>query len=202
MQSALQKIEAAVGIAASFMIGLSLSVVSFVVLLADLSSGEFSHLGPVLALFVGSTTLAALLVCTVRTVLERIFPEEARSKRAPVNLPRGVFLATRRLHRLLPWPLAVVLSALWFAHFASGVLVTIGAVRWVELVFDGRAPLVRAILPHALGFAFLFAANLYVLLALGLQVRRPAPLEHWWRWRVVIDLFMLLVAMLIVRFLS
>jgi hypothetical protein len=52
-------------------------------------------------------------------------------------------------------------------------------------------------MPQVLGFGFTFAANVYVLLAVGLLSRRPAPVERWLRWRLLLDLVVLLVSVLL-----
>jgi hypothetical protein len=53
-----------------------------------------------------------------------------------------------------------------------------------------------------LGFGFIFAANLFFLLALALLSQRPTLAERWWRWRVLVDILVLLVGVLIVRALA
>jgi hypothetical protein len=55
----------------------------------------------------------------------------------------------------------------------------------------------QVVVPQLMGFGFTFAANVYVLLAVGLLSRRPAPVERWWRWRLLLDLAVLLVSVLL-----
>jgi hypothetical protein len=192
--------ETILGVLAAFILSLSLAVVSFVATLAYLVNADHEHLGYAAGLFVAGTVLAVVLIRTVSQIMQRTFPAWEGRKRAAVTLPRAVFLATRRL-RCLPWPLRLLLALWWLAHFASGVLVVVGSARWAEAAFP-RGSVARVLVPQLLGFGFIFAANLFFLLALALMSERPTLAERWWRWRVLLDLLMLLAGVLIIRALA
>jgi hypothetical protein len=127
-------------------------------------------------------------------LLSPFLPEE-ENEGPGEHLPLAVRMAVR-LPRF-PWLLRLPLGLWWLGHFSSGVFLALGAGLWFERAFPATAPQVRFLLAQGLGFAFVFAANLYLMLALGLFTRRPETLSQCWRWRLVIDAAVLLTAILL-----
>jgi hypothetical protein len=113
------------------------------------------------------------------------------------HLPLAVMMAV--LLPRFPWLLRPLLGLWWLAHFSSGVFLALGTGPAFESAFPNWSPEARFLLAQAFGFTFIFAANLYLMLALGLFVRRSGTLCQLWRWRLVVDAAVLLAAILLSR---
>jgi len=107
----------------------------------------------------------------------------------PVRLPFALVVAAQ-----LPpiSPRFRPLLGLWcLAHFAAGgfsALVCAMAHRALAVV-----PVERVLVPSVSHFGVLFAVNLYLMLAVAVFIRQPAVLNRLWRWRLAVDLALILV---------
>jgi len=87
--------------------------------------------------------------------------------------------------------LALPLSIWWVGHFLFAPLLRIAVANLGEAT---RLPLLGFIWAQMMILGFTFAANLYLLLALGALVRRLDVLRTVWRWRLAVDLAIVLLA--------
>jgi len=132
--------------------------------------------------------------CSIWPATVRVSTEWAWGGQAPETgdsreLPDAVPLAVAMSQELRPLPLTVglPLSVWWLAHFAAALLLGHLAVRLIAaaLLRPGVGPFF--IVGVALHFALLFAANLYLLLAVAVLIRREGVQHGLWKCRVVID---------------
>jgi hypothetical protein len=194
--------ELLLGLLAVFILSFALPVLGFLMTLATLIGRDWNlHerlIPPVV--FLVATPLSVILVRTVVRILElsNPFGEVRTPGSARLSFSEAIFQATRYPH--LPWLLRPFLSLWWLAHFAGGVLITVAAAqRWTRAAFNPNDTLTQTVLPSVLGLAYSFAGNLYLGLALGVVMRRPLLLERLWKWRLLTDILIMLIAGFVVQ---
>jgi hypothetical protein len=92
----------------------------------------------------------------------------------------------------LRWPripvvLQPFLSVWWLAHFGTAVALGLGVSLATKQLLAAH-PFAGVALPLLLDFGVLFAANLYLLMAIAMFGQRLALWLRLWRWRIVVDL--------------
>jgi len=129
--------------------------------------------------------LAAVLGASRRIVL-------SRDARIVPTAPLAVLIAGQLPP--IPWLLRPVVGLWWTAHFAGAA--ALGMLAYDSLLGSLKGAPFQQQLFLPLGFyvPLLFAANLYLLLAAAVFFRNPAVHTELWRWRLVIDLALGLVA--------
>ena len=98
------------------------------------------------------------------------------------------------------WPVLFrpVLAAYWAAHFLLGVALAFGLERLGLEATGGKSARHVAgtlALTAAAVFAFTYAANFYLLLALTTVTRSRRVVDPVWRWRVLVDVALTAVAL-------
>jgi hypothetical protein len=115
-----------------------------------------------------------------------------RDTRLAPGPPLAIVMAARlpRIPRLL----RPVVGLWWGTHFVGVAILGMVVYGAMEEIFK-HAPLYqRLLVPLALHLALLFAANLYLLLAVAVFLRDPTTHAKVWSWRFIIDLALSFVA--------
>ena len=122
--------------------------------------------------------------------------DDGRERPEPVPLA----VAMARELRPLPFTVGLPLSVWWLAHFVAALLLGHLAVRLIAaaLLRPGVGPFF--IVGVALHFALLFAANLYLLLAVAVLIRREGVQHGLWKHRVFIDALLALGSMCVILY--
>jgi hypothetical protein len=107
--------------------------------------------------------------------------------------PLAVVMAYRlpRIH----WLLRPVVGLWWGAHFAGVAALGIMVKDVLNEVLRHAPLFERVALPLSMHLILLFAANLYLLLAVAVFFRNPTVHGRVWSWRFMIDLAMSLLAL-------
>ena len=212
-----QRLESVIGLCATFFVGYIPPVVLAFSTLANFGErmwwwGGLAAVGTVLACFV-----AASVTRMASTAFYQCYPEfgPARPDRFilsrllkptwPVDqvvLP-GTPLAVAMAALLPPIPRLArpVLSLWWLGHFASGMVFGLFAYQVGDHAFANAqvaGKILAVVLPLVFHVGFLFAVNLYLLLAVAVYVRRPAIHEKLWRLRFLVDFVFTLVVLWLV----
>jgi hypothetical protein len=87
-----------------------------------------------------------------------------------------------------PVALRLLLSLWWLAHFVAGAVCGFVASKVAFDFLNNPAPAIVIIFPLAFQIAFLFAVNLYLVMAVAVVCYHYRLHEVIWRWRFVIDL--------------
>lgn len=82
------------------------------------------------------------------------------------------------------------LTLWWLAHFAAGAIIGLFASRMVIDVLNNPAWAFLVVLPVAFQVAFLFAVNLYLVMAIAVLCQDRRLPEFVWRWRLSVDLLL------------
>jgi hypothetical protein len=106
--------------------------------------------------------------------------------------PLAVVMA-RRLPRL-PWPLRWLVGLWWGAQFAGVAALGIFIYGVLDMVLKNAPLHHRLLIPLSYHMALLFAANLYLLLAVAAFFRNPIVHAKLWSWRFIVDLTLSLAA--------
>jgi hypothetical protein len=200
--------EAVVGAAAVFVIGFAPPVLALLLGLAALVNRENAEELPAWVCFpvmLASGALAVWLARLIHRALYTRHPELRKLDRVAnpgqkpslrpfdsdeplekIDMPMAV-VAGVTLPRIA-WPLAVPLALWWLAHAGVGVFIGLRADDYIESAFGQAPPWVKYVLPSVMNFAFSFATNIYLMLAVGLFVRKTTALMAIWRVRLFIDL--------------
>jgi hypothetical protein len=99
--------------------------------------------------------------------------------------PVALLIADRLCNE--PIVLRPFLSLWWLGHFVAGAFIGIGASRVAIDFLKNPALAFMIILPLAFQFAFLFAVNLYLVMAVAVVCHDHRVHELIWRSRFVID---------------
>jgi hypothetical protein len=137
------------------------------------------------ALAVSCPGLAKLLGVAWRAVRH---PED----QLPAAAPLAVVMAVRL--PCIPWLLRPLVGLWWGAHFAGAAALAILVNQAMDEILKHAPMHQQVLLPLTMDLALLFAANLYLLLAVAVFFRNPAVHARLWSWRFVIDLVLVLVA--------
>jgi hypothetical protein len=199
----LERIEAVLGLLATFIIGFALPVVALVTLVAGLVNWGWPWVPPSVLVLLLATLPAVGLARLANAALHDRFPELVRHELKPAGaepmwfpfgdnpeiVPAQLPLALVMAARLPPFPFLPrpFLGFWWLAHFAAGIVLGVGLHAAAHQALAG-APIARILVPQVLHFGVLFAVNLYLLLAVAVVLRRPALWIRVWRCRVLIDL--------------
>jgi hypothetical protein len=200
--------EAIIGTLAVFVIGFAPPVLALLFGLAALSNAENAKELPAWVCFPACLVTGALAVWLARLIQRALYmchpelkkldqalaakqqalltPFDADAPSEKVNLPMAI-VAGMNLPRV-PFLLALPLALWWLAHCGVGVFIGLRLDDYIDLAFRGVPPAVKYVLPQVLNFAFSFATNIYLLLAVALFVRRPTALMWVWNLRLLVDL--------------
>ena len=190
MPAASVSVEAVLGLLATFFIGFSAPLL----LVGALFGARTPAMITLLAL--GFTGWAAIFVA--RLASQALEGERQRSFRLGntrpdfrpldsdlLRIPLALAMVARlpRIHRFIrPW-----LGLWWLLHFtAAAFLGHLAATRTLQ-EFDVNKLLLSIPLAILMHFAFLFAANLYLLLAIAILVPWPKLWLQIWKQRFLID---------------
>jgi hypothetical protein len=115
------------------------------------------------------------------------FPEQTLDgiRLAPLR-PVALRVADRVLR--VPFLLRPILGLWWLVHFVAAAFIGFTLSRAVIGMLDAPAHVFMLILPMAFQITFLFACNVYLLLAIAVVFRSRPFYEGIWRWRLLIDL--------------
>jgi hypothetical protein len=202
--------EAILGTAAVFIIGFAPPVLALLFGLAALMNRENARWLPAWVCFPFCLVSGALAVWVVRVVQRALYmchPELQKLDRAmtrgqkplltpfdsdepaeTMKLPMAI-VAGINLPRI-PLLLAIPLALWWLGHAGAGVFVGLKLDDYMDSAFRRSPDWVKYVLPHVLNFGFSFAANIYLMLAVALFVRKTAVLQWVWKMRLLIDLIL------------
>lgn len=203
-----ERAEAILGTAAVFMIGFAPTILGVLFGLAALVNRENAEWLPAWVCFPVAVVSGALAVWVARLIqralymchpelrkLDQVLTRGQKSLMTPfetdqpvetVHLPMAVVAGTS-LPRV-PVLAAIPLALWWLAHASTGVIVGLRLDRYMDQAFRGAPAGVKYVLPQVLNFAFSFAANIYLMLAVALFVRNTTWLLRLWKVRLFIDL--------------
>ena len=104
----------------------------------------------------------------------------------PLYLPLAVAMAIR----LPKWPTIVraIVAVWWLCHFLAAAMIGHAVAAHCLKGVNNQGLIVGLPITLLVTFAFLFAANLYLMLAVAVCIRRPAIWLIAWRHRFVVDL--------------
>jgi hypothetical protein len=106
------------------------------------------------------------------------------------------------LLRPLPVPARLALSLWWLSHFALAVVAGHYSAHLATQGLAGRGEAILFLVGVALHFAFLFAANLYLLLAAAVLIRVESVWHDLWNYRIAIDLYLALGSTFVAQYLK
>jgi hypothetical protein len=104
----------------------------------------------------------------------------------PVHLPLAVAMAIR----LPKWPTIVrpLVAVWWLSHFLAAAMIGHSVAAHCLKGVNNQGLIVGIPMTLLVTFAFLFAANLYLMLSVAVCIRRPGIWLIAWRHRFVLDL--------------
>lgn len=195
-------IEAVLGLLAAFFIG-------FIAPLAAFALTMTLRLPPVLRVFAGLLTvgytgwLAILVARLASAALEgddhHTFSLAGsrpgrRTALPPLYIPLALAMAVR-VPRFLP-PMNLAVSGWWLLHF--GAAAGLGHLAAMKITRDFQLGQLLLAVPCSIAvhFAFLFAANLYLVLSMAAACKSPLVWLFVWRYRFLIDLLLALVLLM------
>lgn len=197
-------VESIVGLLATFMIGFTPPVLLFFGIFV---SGDLVIAGPCLAGCLLTGWLAWRVAKLASIVVEQkgsLWPpdppdlpkEEKEVFRIedPPLPPTAPPLALAMAHEL-PRLSSLARGALgmwWLGHFALAVVAGHFSAQWIVHVVNPQAQAIVFVIGVFFHFAFLFAANLYLLLATAVLAPRPEIWEQLWSYRFLIDFLLAL----------
>lgn len=187
-------IEAVLGLLAAFFIGFIAPLLAFAAAMA-------LRWGVVGGLFaVGTTGWLAILVARLASAAlegdnQRSFALTDRLPATPESGPRlyiplALAMAVR-VPRFTP-PLNLIVSGWWLVHF--GAAAGLGHLAALKITRDFQIGQLLLAVPCSIAvhFAFLFAANLYLVLSMAAACKTPLVWLFVWRYRFLIDLLLAL----------
>ena len=204
--------ESIIGLLAAFVIGFMPPIVMGVGALPLFGNGE-----PLLAILclagaVLSGCAAAYVARLASRVVERkgsLWPPDPPPDEAfqfdetPAEPPAPpLVVAMVSQLRPMPVPVRIVLSLWWFVHFALAVVAGHFSAKLVTNGLVGRGAATLFLVGVALHFAFLFAANLYLMLAAAVLVRAEWLWNDLWNFRIAIDLYLALASTFAAQYLK
>ena len=184
--------ETTLGLLAAFFIGFFAPVVFGILLIVGFAQGRWNLVATMLPLMLGTGWLALLIArMAAEASMGRLhdtgeLPPTFDPRLPVVKLPFALAMAARM--PLLTWFWRPLIAAWWLAHFC--VAAAIGHTVAIHLIkrLDVATVLIAVPLAVVIHFAFLFASNLYLVLA----ARAIGPTPRWcvrvWKYRFVIDL--------------
>jgi len=192
--------ETTLGLLAAFFIGFFAPVVFAIMTLVGIAQGRLPMIGAALALTLVTGWLALLVArmaaeASMGRLSERGEPTPSFDPQLPViRLPFALAMAARL--PLLNWFWRPWLAVWWMTHFciaaAIGHLVAVNLIRRLDVATAVLAvPL--AVVVH---FSFLFAANLYLVLAGRALMPSPRLCVRIWKYRFLIDFIVALLMLL------
>lgn len=114
--------------------------------------------------------------------------DDGNTSREIIYVPLALAMAVR----LPNWPNAIrpIVAVWWLCHFLAAAMIGHAvAAHWLNGV-NNRALIVAIPVTLLVTFAFLFAANLYLMLAVAVSVRHPGIWLIAWRHRFIVDLIL------------
>jgi hypothetical protein len=192
--------ETTLGLLAAFFIGFFAPVVFAIMTLVGCVQGRLPMIAAALPLTLVTGGLALLIArmaaeASVGRLTERGQPPPVFDPTLPVvRLPFALAMAARL--PLLNWFWRPWLSVWWMAHFS--IAAVLGHVVAVNLIrrLDVATALIAVPLAVVVHFAFLFAANLYLVLAARALVPSPRLCVRVWKYRFLIDFIVALLLLL------
>jgi hypothetical protein len=212
----IEKLEAILGLLATFILGFGTPLVCLLGIIIGLNVQLPPWLEWVVFLVpVASGLLAIPMAWLANSALYDCFPEwtargcAVRQKNKPElcpfapsdehadgRLPLAVAMALR-LPRI-PIGLRPLLSVWWLLHFGAGAMLGLGVYLATKQLLAAQAGALLVI-PFLLDFGVLFAANLYLLMAVAVLGRNPTLWMKFWRWRILVDLALTVGMRLLVK---
>lgn len=113
----------------------------------------------------------------------------------PATQPLAIGMAYEM--RPAPLPVRVVLSLWWLTHFGAAVVAGHFAAQLVAGNLRGPGGATLFLVGVSLHFAFLFAANLYLLLSAAVALPWEELWHDLWRYRIMIDLLVAIGSMVV-----
>jgi hypothetical protein len=107
-------------------------------------------------------------------------------------------LALAMAIRLPNWWVGVrpFVAVWWLCHFVAAAIIGHSTARWLNNV-NNQGLIVAFPLTLMVTLAFLFAANLYLMLAISVSIRNPGVWLIAWRYRFVVDLILAALLLLV-----
>lgn len=190
--------ETALGLLATFFIGFFVPVVFGVLSVVAFAQGRVGLLFSLVPLMLATGWLALLIAKTAAEAsMGRLYdahdlPPQIDPELPIIRLPFALAMAARL--PIFNWFWRPWIVVWWMAHFCAaaviGHTVAVGLIRR----FDVATVLVAIPLAVMIHFAFLFASNLYLVLASRAVADSPRLCVRVWKYRFAIDL---IVAMLL-----
>jgi hypothetical protein len=193
------------GLLATFLIGFCPAILLSIGALATIANRDWLWFGPAVVGALLAWVLAAGVAALANAALYDCFPALRRLEQdnaaGPNDLawypldPGGEPISTELPFALvmavhlprIPVPARLFLALWWLAHFAAAGLLGFAVFGcWRNAA--APLPVVGVVVPVVLDVGVLFAANLYLILAVAACVRRPMLWHALWRWRFAVDL--------------
>jgi len=115
-------------------------------------------------------------------------PVQAGPSRISSVESRPVALLVAERLRRVPLLLRPALSLWWAGHFIGGAFIGLVVSRVAIDMMQNPAGVFLIVLPLAFQIAFLFAVNLYLIMAVAVLLPSRWLCEVVWKWRFVLDL--------------
>ena len=144
-------------------------------------------------------TLAAMndQVRRLNETRREVVPVQTGPTQAHPAQTRPVALLVAGRLRKVPLLLRPVLSLWWAGHFIGGAFIGLVVSRVAIDMMQNPAGVFLIVLPLAFQIAFLFAVNLYLIMAVGVLLPSSWLCEIVWKWRFVLDLVVCVWAFLL-----
>jgi len=189
--------ETIIGLLAAFFIGFFAPVLFGIGLLSTLARGrwEWAIVCAGLALVTGR--LAVLIMRLAAHASTGRWGESAHDGGEPVvQMPFALAMAAQ----VPRWPIVLRtgVGMWWLAHFGGAALLAHALGTSLIRRLDVPTALIAVPLAVMVHFAFLFAANLYLVLAARMLSRQPSLCIFVWRYRFAID-FVVALALVMLR---
>lgn len=210
-------IESFSGLLAAFMIGFAPVILLIIGALLALATCNVTACVLCLAVGLPAGWAASRVAKLAGTVIERqgsLWPPDVAFEpdaaidderfgfedRPPPPVAPALALEMARELPRLPVPAGAVLCLWWLCHFGLAAAAGHASADFVSRSLDRPTALTVFLIGLGLRIAFLFAANLYLVLAVAVVWRQPIVWQSLWRYRVPIDLLLAVGAMLVPQF--
>ena len=198
-QRAWEALESVLGLFATFFVGFAAPTILAVGVLVSLVEQRWT-LSALAVLGVVITGKLALLVA--RAAGDAVYRKQTVLQTwPPAEFAMTPSLAVNVACRIpqIPFLLRPLLSLWWLVHFVAGAVLGFGISRLAIRGLNQQSAFV-VILALVLQVGFLFAVNLYLLMAISVFIRDAPKLEKLWGWRFPLDLTVSLTILLFEKF--
>ncbi|GIX04858.1 MAG: hypothetical protein KatS3mg114_0727 [Planctomycetaceae bacterium] len=196
-------LETVLGLLAAFFIGLFVPLVGSLLWLGVMFArgwwDEIMLVGAGLLLLSWWLAIMLLKLASRASLGKNFLPGPRLPGQPPppvVTLPLALAMAAQIPRWPVPWN--VFVGGWWLAHFGAAAWIGHQSASLIIQRFDLGSLLTVVPLALALHFAFVFAANLYLVLALRLFFYHPRVCVLAWRYRMLVD-SLLAVLLLLLR---